>query len=229
METTAPVGLRDKKRAETRARLERAAVELVLQGGLAHATVDAISEAADVSSRTFFNYFDSKEDAILGIRDLEVTDESVAEHLAEYGAGSAAGPADGSGEPDIVESVVRLLFWVIGPSITTTELHASRMKVVKAHPELLSRHVTQMTRMADQLTTAIQTLLQASPAFANDSPESLAASADVLFAICSGGVRVAVREWITEGSATTRGLAATQNNLESRAIELVREVTKKIQ
>ncbi|MCU1481658.1 MAG: hypothetical protein JWQ19_2444 [Subtercola sp.] len=216
MEITAPLGLRDKKRAETRAKLERAAVELVLREGLAHATVDAISEAADVSSRTFFNYFDSKEDAVLGIHDLELTEEAVIAHLHKN---------DGA---DLVESIVKLLFWVIGPSITTTDLHALRMQVVKAHPELLSRHVTQMTRMADQLTAAIQTLLANDPEFAADPVETRSASADMLLTICSGGVRVAVKEWVTEGS-TVSSDPATTDQLEQRAIELVREVTKKIQ
>jgi len=211
MDITAPLGLRDKKRAETRAKLERAAVELVLRTGLTHATVDAISDAADVSSRTFFNYFDSKEDAILGIRDLELTEDAVTEHLRKN---------DGAG---LVESIVNLLFWVIGPSITTTDLHKLRMQVVKAHPELLSRHVTQMTRMADQLTTAIQTLLASDRNFAADPAETRPATADMLFAICSGGVRVAVKEWVTGGST------ASQDQLEQRAVELVREVTKRIQ
>ncbi|GGF16795.1 TetR/AcrR family transcriptional regulator [Subtercola lobariae] len=217
METTAPLGLRDKKRAETRAKLERVAVELVLRDGLAHATVDAISDAADVSPRTFFNYFDSKEDAILGVRNPELTDDEVAQHLAA---------SDGGG---LVESIVSLLLWVIEPSTTSSELHMSRMKVVKAHPELLSRHITQMTRMADQLTAGIQTLLEKDPRFEGDSPETLQPSADVLFALCTGGVRVAVKEWVTNGSAATQDQLANLDQLERRAIELVREVTKKIQ
>src|ERR1700712_2227117 len=97
MQTTVPLGLRDKKRAETRARLERSAVELVLRVGLAHATIDAISDAADVSPRTFFNYFDSKEDAILGVRNPELTDDEVAQQLAASDGG------------DLVESIVSLL------------------------------------------------------------------------------------------------------------------------
>ena len=39
------------------------------------ATIDAISERADVSTRTFFNYFPSKEDAVLGIDEVAVADE----------------------------------------------------------------------------------------------------------------------------------------------------------
>src|ERR1700712_5302247 len=101
MQTTVPLGLRDKKRAETRARLERSAVELVLRVGLAHATIDAISDAADVSPRTFFNYFDSKEDAILGVRNPDVTDDILTAHRARY---------DGS---DLIEPPVGLLSAVL--------------------------------------------------------------------------------------------------------------------
>src|SRR3954470_14712623 len=64
------VGLRERKRRATRAQLERAAVLLVQEVGLEHATVDAICAAVPVSPRTFFNYFESKEDAVLGVRDL---------------------------------------------------------------------------------------------------------------------------------------------------------------
>ena len=71
--TTAPMGLRERKRAQTRHRLEEAAVGLALRDGLDKVTIDAISERADVSPRTFFNYFDSKEDAILGVRPPDVS------------------------------------------------------------------------------------------------------------------------------------------------------------
>ncbi len=62
-------GLRERKKRLTRARLHRCALELTLERGLGAVTVDAIAEAADVSPRTFFNYFRSKESAILGLPD----------------------------------------------------------------------------------------------------------------------------------------------------------------
>lgn len=59
-------GLRERKRVATRRAIQRAALQVVRERGLDGATVDEISRVADVSPRTFFNYFPSKEDAILG-------------------------------------------------------------------------------------------------------------------------------------------------------------------
>lgn len=62
---TEELGLRERKRIATRHAIQRAAVELVVENGL-NVTVEEISQRADVSPRTFFNYFPTKEDALLG-------------------------------------------------------------------------------------------------------------------------------------------------------------------
>jgi AcrR family transcriptional regulator len=85
-------GRRERKKAELRRELERAALRLADENGYEHLTAEAIAEACDVSTRTFFNYFSSKDEALLGpvldrkrqmraAFDARPTSESVTESL----------------------------------------------------------------------------------------------------------------------------------------------------
>jgi AcrR family transcriptional regulator len=57
-------GLRARKRHQTRERLTRAAMALFLDRGFEATTLDDIAAAADISRRSFFHYFASKEDVV---------------------------------------------------------------------------------------------------------------------------------------------------------------------
>ncbi|MEV6490533.1 TetR family transcriptional regulator [Actinoplanes sp. NPDC051633] len=65
MTTSLPSGLRERKKARTRAAIREHAMRLFEEQGYAATTVDQIAEAAEVSQSTFFRYFPTKEDVVL--------------------------------------------------------------------------------------------------------------------------------------------------------------------
>lgn len=60
-----PTGLRERRRRETAAEIHRATLDLFESEGWERATVAEIATRAGVSPRTFFRYFESKEQAVL--------------------------------------------------------------------------------------------------------------------------------------------------------------------
>jgi AcrR family transcriptional regulator len=59
------LGLRDRKKIQTRDTIRREAMRLIEEHGYPNTTVEQIAEAAEVSPSTFFRYFPSKESLLL--------------------------------------------------------------------------------------------------------------------------------------------------------------------
>jgi AcrR family transcriptional regulator len=63
---------RQRRSAEIRERLFRAALELFAEKGIAETTVEDITNAADVGKGTFFNYFPSKDHILLAFGEMQL-------------------------------------------------------------------------------------------------------------------------------------------------------------
>jgi AcrR family transcriptional regulator len=66
-----PTDRRQRRSAEIRERLFRAALKLFAKQGFAETTVEDITNAADVGKGTFFNYFPSKEHIVLEFGEMQ--------------------------------------------------------------------------------------------------------------------------------------------------------------
>lgn len=119
------VPVRERNRLRTWSLIHEAAMSLAVERGLAHATVEAIAEAADVSKRTFFNYFPAKEDAVLGIQAPMLPAEAV--HEFE------------NGEGDLFGRTVRLMTAVVRSATRQGSSPERRIELVRRFPELRAR------------------------------------------------------------------------------------------
>lgn len=133
-------GLRERKKRETFVRIVTAARELVSERGIAGVTVDDIAEAAGISTRTFFNYFSSKNEAVIG---------SDPQGLEAAASALRNRPSD--------ERPARALWSVITGEGDDAMLQRwmLRNELVRRHPELLPRHLESFDLATRALTEAV--------------------------------------------------------------------------
>ena len=85
-------GLRERKKARTRASLREHALRLFREQGYQRTTVEQIAAAAEVSPSTFFRYFPTKEDLVL----QDDMDTRMVEAFERQPPGSALSPPSGA-------------------------------------------------------------------------------------------------------------------------------------
>lgn len=84
MDGAASEGLRYRKKLKARLAVERAALELVIEHGFDGVTVEDICARAEISKKTFFNYFSSKASAVMGWMDAFPDETRIVEILEEH-------------------------------------------------------------------------------------------------------------------------------------------------
>jgi AcrR family transcriptional regulator len=207
------LGLRQRKRAQTADAIHIAAAELALERGLESATIEAITERADVSTRTFFNYFPTKEDAILGLDEVAVT--------AELERVAAIRP---DGDP--LRQVFDLIYGVFdarGGAKAHTEL---TRQVMQRYPQLVSRQMVRIAELEDIMSSIIAGWLTAHEGFQNDTDAERLEEARVILGLCLSTVRVSMKNWAS--STASAADAGDPRKPYERAIAMLRAVLDKI-
>jgi AcrR family transcriptional regulator len=175
--TAPPASLRERKKLATRRLLRRAALELVAERGLANVTVEDIAQAAEVSPRTFFNYFPSKEAVLFG------GDSERAAELRERVANGAPG-----------KSAIDALRVVLAQDseAMADELRSlggdpadwlRRMKVARTDPHVRAAHAAQMAMIERAIAEGLAARLGADPE-TDPYPGVLAAAAVSMVRAC---------------------------------------------
>lgn len=123
VETSPLVAARQRRTWEA---IHQAASSQTVEVGLDCVTVARIAEQAGVSPRTFFNYFDSKEDAIVGLRHPQVTPQAL-DSLR-----------DSAGDLPLLR-VARLVTDVAASTIGPGVDMPRRRRLAREHPSLRTR------------------------------------------------------------------------------------------
>jgi len=145
----APASLRERKKQATRRSLRRIALHLIAERGFAHVTVEDIAAAADVSPRTFFNYFPSKEAAVFGA-DPERTAELL-RRIVEEAPGETALEA----LRQIIVDEARHVSAEIADMEGEIADWKSQMRASQADPQLRAARAAHMAAVESDIATAV--------------------------------------------------------------------------
>jgi AcrR family transcriptional regulator len=183
--TTPAGGLRERKKLATRRALRRVALDLVAERGFSHVTVEDIAEAADVSPRTFFNYFPSKEAALFGADPDRVA--ALREGVVRAAPGGTALEALRAVMADDARAVADDLSDLGGDPAGWLR----RIKQARTDPHLRAAHAAQMAMLERAIAEGLAERLGADPEH-DPYPALLAATA-------AGVLRAGIMFWAGSG------------------------------
>lgn len=119
--------MRDRRKIETMSLIHDVAQELALTRGLADAKVEEIAASVGISRRTFFNYFPTKEDAVLGLQ----------APLLPHGASERFAAST----EDSLTRTTQLVMEVMRTTSVTGSSAAKRKELRRRFPELTQRFI----------------------------------------------------------------------------------------
>jgi len=183
---TEGLGLRERKRLATRHAIQLACLTLVAESDLDKVTVEQISAKADVSPRTFFNYFPTKEAALVG-------DPPALPAGDELEAFVTAGSGEG-----IVSGIGGLL----ARSAATTEdkdIVNLRRRLLNKYPHLFAMRMSAMHQLEDQLADVVSRRLALDDRALAADPAALAGRSRLIALVALAALRHAWSKWAGAG------------------------------
>ncbi|MBT2458236.1 TetR family transcriptional regulator [Streptomyces sp. ISL-87] len=141
-------GLRERKKQRTRDALLRAALLLFISQGYEETTVDEITDAVEVSQRTFFRYFANKEEVAFAVQDL------VESHFL---AALRVRPAS-EGPLEAMRTAVLEAWDTVGEAISEVvpvDLYMRTYRLIESTPALLAVHLRRSTELEEQIARVI--------------------------------------------------------------------------
>ncbi|WP_194291414.1 TetR/AcrR family transcriptional regulator [Cumulibacter manganitolerans] len=136
MDHTEEGSLRARKKRQTRTAIHRAALELAIAHTPERVTIDDIAARAGVSSRTFFNYFQSKDEAFVGL---------TGDSSGSLAAAIAARPAE-EDLLSVLEVVIRDLLQVIVDDVESWKLRRMAAEVAPSLGNAMSGATARLER-----------------------------------------------------------------------------------
>ena len=183
MSNHAEVGLRERKRVATQRNIQHAALTLALKFGVDTMTIDEISHLAQISPRTFFNYFPSKEAALVGDIPGFTSEEAVEAFI------------HGGPDAPLLPQLADLLVLNLLPIEEDREIHQLRRAVLRDNGQLIGTRMATLRGFEMRLQDAIERRLAADdPELALD-PENLTEQALLFTLIAVATTRHAWRCW----------------------------------
>ncbi|GHD14467.1 TetR family transcriptional regulator [Streptomyces violarus] len=212
MSSTTPnpprTSLTERRKAETRMEIARAAAGLFVRHGLRATRAEDIAQAAGIAPRTFYRYFATKEEAVAPL---------YAAGAQRWVAAVRAAPADASVLQALEQGVRHTLTPGAGVSASSWEWIRTLLRLAEANPSLRRVWAEVCQASERSLAEVLAARLSASPtgtgARSTTGPDNVAAPSPApvpshlrfAAAVASAAVRAAVEGWATAGDVPADG------------------------